>query len=319
MKNIIIFSSQQKYPSGVTALLDTLTLEKTFSRLLTNFIDNKDDSFVLLETIVLSCIAIEAIIRESLSEINPALILEKIDPVQIAIVSNKRDKLINHIPLEASEIKTANLSILLDRYFHFYKMVQFRKGIEALFSYRNKILHVAQENTIDKHKVTLLLTRSIFPFIKEHVSVKPDEWSQVEKIRKVAHSAVKAELVRKLIHFQKLAVKISEAEIKKLLSGKPDLLKEETILAADLLCPACKYQSVTLVSGVDFDWNPDGVLESAYYVARCRVCECEFDNDEFEEITENPEEYFEPEEEEWTNIIREKEADITDYISYEDL
>jgi len=90
MKNITLFTLQREYSHGGTAHLSTLSLEKSFNRLLSNFIENKDDSFILLETIVLSCILVESILREKLKEINPALLLERVDPVSVALISGKK-------------------------------------------------------------------------------------------------------------------------------------------------------------------------------------------------------------------------------------
>jgi hypothetical protein len=319
MKDITLFTLQKKNSSGGTAHLDTLSLEKTFNKLLSNFINNENDSFTTLETIILSCITIEAIIKEELKEINPALLLDRIDPVLIAMLSNKKDKLINPPLTEISDVKTANISILFERYLMFYKNKEYIKGIDSLFNLRNKILHAAQDNVIEKHEITLLLTRYVFPFIKTHVKVSDDKWSQVEKIKKVVYNDFKADLVRKIIAFKEAADKMTKKEKDELFKEKPFTDENETSLADNLLCPSCKYSSVTLASGVDFDWNPDGTMENGYYIARCRVCELELDKNEFEEIADNPDEYFSSEEQDfsWTNVIRDQEYEyrhILDYI-----
>ena len=321
MKNITLFTLQQEYSHGGTAHLSTLSLEKVFSRLLSNFIENRDDSFVLLETIVLSCIAIESIVREKLKEINPALLLDKIDPISVALVSDKKEQLLEATPLDASDIKTANISVLLDRYLKFHKKSQYKKGIESLFNLRNKILHAAPDNIIDKQKLTLLLTRSIFPFIKTYVKVSNTEWLKIKRIQRVAYSAFKADLVRKILFFKGIASKMIEDEKNRLNKEKYEHGDNEEMLAKDLLCPSCKHDSVFVISGVDFDWNPDGMLENSYYSVRCKVCELELSGSEFEEIAENPNEYFSTEEQDsaWTNVIREREFDITDYVSLDDM
>ncbi len=321
MKNITLFTLQREYAHGGTSYLSTLSLEKAFSKLLSNFIENRDDSFILLETIVLSCIVIESVVREKLKEINPALLLEKIDPISIALVSDKKEKLLETVRLDASDVKTANITVLLDRYLNFYKKSQYKKGIESLFNLRNKILHAASNNIIDKQKITLLLTRSIFPFIKSYVKVSDIEWAKIQRIQKVAYSAFKADLVRKILLFKDIANKISKNDKNKLNEGKYELGENEEILAEDFFCPSCKYNSVIVVSGADFDWNPDGILGGSYYSVRCKICELELSSSEFKEIAENPSEYFSPSEQDfaWTNVIREREFDITDYISLDNI
>jgi len=320
MKNITLFTLQEKYAHGGTAHLSTLSLEKAFSRLLSNFIKNRDDSFILLETIVLSCIAVESIVREELKEINPALLLEKIDPVHVALISGKKEKLIENITLEASDIKTANISVLFDRYLKFYKKPRCQKGVKSLFDLRNKILHAAQDNVVDKHEITLLLTRSIFPFIKDYVKVSDIEWLKIRKIQKVAYSAFKAELVRKILFFEDIASKMTKDKKDSLNSEKFIENDDEVILTEDFLCPSCKSNSIVVIEGVDFDWNPDGMLANSYYTARCKVCEFELSSSEFEEIADNPSEYFSRKEQDsaWTNVIREREFDMTD-ISLDDI
>lgn len=318
MKDITLFTLQKKYPSGGTSHLDTLSLEKTFDKLLLNFIRNENDSFSLLETIVLSCITIEAIVREKLRKINPALLLDQIDPVSIALLSNKKDKLITTPTKEISDIRTANISILIDRYLMFYRKSGYKDGISSLFNLRNRILHASQDNVIDKYSLTLLLTRSIFPFIKSYVKVSEDKWSQIEKIKKVAYNDFKLDLVQKIIAFKEHADKMTKKEKDELFNEKPFIDENETSLSDNLLCPSCKYSSTTLVSGVDFDWNPDGVMTNGYYLARCRVCEIELDKNEFEEIADNSDEYFSPEEQDfsWTNVIREEEYEYSHILDY---
>ena len=186
---------------------------------------------------------------------------------------------------------------------------------------RNKILHAAPDNVIDKQKITLLLTRSIFPFIKSYVKVSNTEWLKIRRIQRVAYSAFKADLVRKILFFKDIADKMSKDDRDRLNEEKYEHGDNEEILAEDFLCPSCKYNSVVVISGVDFDWNPDGMLENSYYSVRCKVCELELSSSEFEEIAENPSEYFSAKEQgsAWTNIIRDREFDITDYISLDDI
>ncbi len=321
MKNITLFTLQREYSHGGIAYLSTLSLEKAFSRLISNFIENRDDSFILLETIVLSCIVVESIIREKLKEINPALLLDKIDPISIALVSYKKEKLIEPTTLGVSSIKTANISVLFDRYLKFHKKSKYKKGVESLFNLRNKILHASPENIIDKQQITLLLTRSVFPFIKAYEKVSNVKWLKIKKIQRVAYSAFKADLIRKILFFKDIANKMTVNEKDKLNEKKYEQGDNEEIIAADLFCPSCKHKSVFIISGVDFDWNPDGVIENSYYSIQCKVCELELSGGEFEEIADNPNEYFAKKEQNlaWTNIIREQEFDITDYISLEDM
>lgn len=318
MKDITLFTLQKKTSSGGTTHLDTLSLEKTFDKILSNFIKNENDSFSLLETVVLSCITVEAIVREKLKKINPALLLDQIDPVSIALLSNKKDKLATTPVKEISDVKTANISVLIDRYLMFYRKSGYKDSINSLFNLRNRILHAAQDNIIDKYNLTLLLTRSIFPFIKNYVKVSEDKWFHIEKIKKIAYSDFKLDLVQKIVEFKEHADKMTKEEKEQLFKEPPYVDKDEESLANNLLCPACGYSSVSLVSGVDFDWNPDGILTNGYYLARCRVCEIEFSKNEFEEIADNSDIYFTPEEQDcsWTNTIRDEESKYNRLLEY---
>ncbi len=321
MKNITLLTLQQKHPNGSTSHLDSLSLEKTFTRVLASFIENKDDSFVILETVVLCCITIEAIIREKLREINPALLLERVDPVSIAILSDKADKLITQPSSDISDIKTATISVLFDRFLRFYNKTRYKNGIEALFSLRNKILHAAPKNVLDAYIITLMLTRDIFPFIKDYVKVSNITWLKIRRIQRVAYDAFKVDLARKIVSSREHSEHMSKVGIQELLSEKPYISEYEDAIVTDLLCPACKHQSVTIVRGVDFGWTPDGSIEDEYCTAHCRVCELDLTADECEEIADNYEEYFGHTKagKSWGSISLEPEADITDYLSYDDI
>jgi hypothetical protein len=54
------------------------------------------------------------------------------------------------------------------------------------------------------------------------------------------------------------------------------------------ICPACEYESFDKIGSVDFDWNPDGIIESGGYGHHCRVCELDVSEYEFSLISNLP-------------------------------
>jgi len=316
MKNVSLFSIHQKHSGGGVSYIDALDLEKTFGRLVQNFIEDDGDSFVLLETIALSCIVIEAIIREGLYDINPALLLDRPDPTDIALISGKEAKLLQPSIKNVSDVKTSNIGDLLKRFLMFNDKASYKEGIDSLFKYRNRILHVAQNNIIDRYELALLLTKFIFPFIREYVHLPEKEWEQIEKIKKVAHHDYRANLMRLIIKHRKYANKLSTDEKLALSNEQPTLLDYESLIKDHLLCPACKNKTVSVFSGVEYDYSPDGLGDIyGYHSARCRVCEFYYDQDTINEIVDNSEVYFDSDESGhgWDDLPDEFDTSTLDY------
>src|SRR5688572_5216703 len=96
------------------------SLGSHYEYVLEEFISNARENYCLIECVVQCCLLVEAIIKKYLSDINPALLLDKIDPIDIAILSGKEKKLILKTSKEKDAIFSAKLRQLLERYKLFY-------------------------------------------------------------------------------------------------------------------------------------------------------------------------------------------------------
>lgn len=278
-----------------------LTLKEAFERVLENFLENRNKSFEILETIVLSCVLIEILIKEELKKINPTLLLDKnnaTNPEIVALISGKEGKLLKETNYKLLGVKTANISELLIRYEKFYDIHQYKDGISNFFGLRNEIIHSAERVILKENDISIKLTKYIFPFIRKYINVRSSIWRGVKKISDVIESDFKSNLVRKILKFRKLPKKIGSHNKK---SGN------------ELTCPACK--NISLLLSFDVDCDEDG-CRGMYIFAECKACGLVLDEDEIDEIIENPGNYCSITKEElsdWEGIIYDiKNPDYSD-------
>ena len=303
---------------------DKLTAEKMFNRVLKNFIrtptgrTSTDVIFKLLETLILTGIIIETIIKNKLRTINPALILESVDPVNIALVSGKKKKLIDKCEIRVSDIKSAPITTLLDRFSKFFDTGRYLISLRNYFTLRNKIVHSAQNVSLEENKIALLLTKSIFPFIRQYVDAEEQTWIGVEKIAFVAHDMYKANLVREILEYRKRARKISPDKVKQLIMAAPKIQINESVLGENLICPACHNASMDFITGVEAEYEGPGEYSvNEYNNISCRVCEIALEKSDIEEIIKNSEHFFSPSEDqlaEWRDVLYSNWEEYSDLI-----
>lgn len=276
---------------------EQLTVSKLFNRVLGNFIKMPTGVFSLLETLILTGIIIEAVIKNLLKKISPVLTLEVFDPINIALVSGKRKKLVADCKTEVSDIKSAPITVLLERFLKFYPAGKYPDGLRSYFALRNKIIHSAENVSLEENRIGILLTKTIFPFIKQYVDVSGQIWSEIEKITMVVHDTYKANLLRKILEHRKVVAGLQPLEIERLIKIVPKLGKDEFFFGEGLNCPSCGHPSVDVVGGVEFEYEGtyDGEIEyttSEYCIIKCSVCNLNLDKEELEEVFENPKAYF---------------------------
>ena len=292
-----------------------LTFGETFTKVLNNFIETPAKAFSLLETVILSCVMIEAIVKEELKKVNPTLILQKLDAEAIAMVSGKSSQLIITPTDEISDIRTASITELLQRLAKFNDITHYHSGLLDFFNLRNKIVHSAQNVSLREHDITLILTKFVFPFIKEHVSVTRDIWNDIEKITTVAQSKFSANLVRHILKYRHKAQKLTPKQIEEELRFVLSLNREEILYKDNLVCPACHHEKMSYIIGADVDTSDGEITAHSYQFANCGVCDIHLDEIDLSEIFDEPEKYFSPSKEQlkaWREAL--SQPDYSEYI-----
>lgn len=292
-----------------------LTFTDTFNQVLTNFLETETRVFHLLETIILSCVLVEAIIKSQLKKINPTLILDKIDSETIALVSNKTKRLLAKPTCEISDVKTASITVLMERFSKFKDITPYQAGLRKFFDLRNKIVHSADNVSLQENEISILLTKYVFPFIKEYVNVNQRIWQDIEKISHVAHDHYRRNLVKGITEHRRAAEKLKPEEVDKRIASKLTLEKTESVEKEDLVCPACYNPSMVLINGVDVEYEGGEIVPHGYKYGICKVCGLKLDFVEQEELIKQPRYYFAPSDEQlsdWQKAV--EEPDYSDAL-----
>lgn len=285
------------------------------------FIESGSNPRKLASCIVKIAIALELILKDELEKICPALILDKIDNagLQLVKIYNLQGKFINPDELENIEIKTAPFPILLERAGKFLDIKSVKSHLMRLHRIRSSLIH--HKADIDIWSINILLIKRILPFTQKllkkdkynKIKISKNTWDRLKNIEKESINVFQSELSKKITYHNILANTFPKIKIDSLLKSQVEIEdKTEVIEKDNLVCPACKNHSSALLIGLDVDWNPDGVLENAYRVMRCRVCELKLNYDEIEYICSHLDHFFTKTKsiEEWQSAI---EPDIYDY------
>lgn len=292
-----------------------LTFEDTFNQVLSNFLETETRVFHLLETVILSCVLVEAIVKSQLKKINPTLILDRIDSETVALVSGKEKQLLVKPAYEISDVKTASITMLMERFSKFKDISQYQAGLRKFFDLRNKIVHSADNISLQENEISILLTKHVFPFIKEYVSVNQRIWQDIEKISYVAHDHYRRSLVKTITEHRREAEKLKPEEVEKRIASKLTLEKTESIEKEDLVCPACYNPSMVLINGVDVEYEDGEMVPHGYKYGICKVCDLQLDFLEQEELIKQPGYYFAPSDEQlsdWQKAV--EEPDYSDAL-----
>lgn len=273
--------------------------------------------------------ATELLIKAKLEKLCPALVLDRIDDeaLHVAKVFGLSKKLRNPSDLDHISVKTVSFPKLLCRAAKFFDLSGFQDGLARLHKIRNELIHHAEEIDIDE--VNLLLITKIFPFLEEFTkddklltfTLKPETWEQFRKLAESSSDAIATEISKKLAYHAEVARKLSASRITALSATQPEARRDEEIIETDLLCPACRNESLSSYSGWDVDYD-DGLPVGAIHFSgvRCRVCGLELDQDEMEAVVGSFERFFGkdyPEEKAaWKNAIAEPDySDMYDPYS----
>jgi hypothetical protein len=271
--------------------IESISFEDYFKKLILNFIEEKRGSFDIVEIVVLACTLLEGVIKEKLKEINPALLLDKIDPVVIAVVSNKQKKLLQKN--RNISIKTSGLRVLLDRYSLFFDIDKYKNGIKYLITVRNNIVHNNENCDINLLQLDANLCKYIFPFLEKNIAVQNTLWDSFNRISELVDDRYIRQIMKEVVRCNRYYEGLSEFQKEEKLKIKFKDTSDEFARVRDLFCPACKNASMTLVDGVDFDYAGGGEYDThSYYFASCSACGLYLESPEIDAILENSANFF---------------------------
>lgn len=272
--------------------VEKISFENYFRRVILNFIEEERGSFDIVEIIILTCTLLEGVTKEKLKEINPALLLDKIDPVDIAVVSNRQKKLLKDKEKEVF-VKTSNLKTLLERYSLFFDIKKYSKGIFYLVNVRNDIVHTKDNCEINLLQLEANICKYIFPFLEKNISVSKQLWNNFNRIAENVDDRYIRQLIKRVVKCQKNFESLLEREKNKRLEDEFVDDSTEFARVRNLYCPACKLHSTTLVDGIDVDpEGPDDYTTHSYHYSTCRVCGLELDSSDIDAILDNFEKFF---------------------------
>lgn len=269
--------------------------------------------------------ATELLVKEKIEKLCPALVLDNIDDhgLQVAKVFGLSKKLLNPNALDRVSLKTASFPKLLCRAAHFFDLGGSAKHLERLHSIRNGLIHHSEDIDIDE--VNLLLITKIFPFLEQFTKddkalafrVKSETWRQLKQLAESSSDVIATELSKKLAHHARFAKKLSAARTAVLIAAEPETKRDEQLVETNLLCPACKNESLGAFVDYEVDYD-DGlpVGGSSFPSMRCRVCDLDLDQDEIETVITSFGKFFDKdhqkEKADWENALAEPEPDYPD-------
>lgn len=287
LSNINVISLQK------TKREDSLSMEDCFKKVLDNFLALPGDTFNILQVVMLSGVLLEAVIKEKLKKINPALILDNIDSIPVALVSGKTSHILKDIKFDMDDVKTAAISKLIKRLESFEDLSKLQTSFSFFFKIRNRIMHNSINVLVNERTVNIILVKKIIPFLKEYINVNSSIWKKFERFANVVGTEFIENLMKLVLEHEKIAETISEEKAKELMSKGSSLSSDEHFLSNGLVCPSCKNDSLDIIMGVDYDYCDHEIMATGMYnIGRCKVCGLELDDQEIQGIVDNQEKFF---------------------------
>lgn len=284
-----------------------VTLGECFEHLVVQFNKNHEDSFGLIHAICTAGILVEATIKERLMQIDPSLVLNKVEPEDLALLSGRVELLRNKPNKEACDVQTESISKLINRYDQFFDFPE-AEIVKNFLKVRNRLVHSGLNFSIQKLEAAQMLAEYIFPFLKKHIDVQERLWKDFEAIVEVYQDEYRVDLLRKIKSARERYSRLTSHDVQKAIETDPKLPKDEFFMFDCLPCPGCQRANTVYVGGVDFESErdaEDGVVIHSYTYSICRVCGLQLGQVDIEEIVSDPEVYFEdPEEaESWSDAL----------------
>jgi len=249
------------------------------------FLRSKDPNRIY-EGVVLSAYLIEQVFKLELRRINPLLYFDRngvTTETEVDIVLGKLSD--EKIKL----LKTIKANKCIDLICEYKKDLKPHKtNFEELFNLRNYIVHSIDDIFSDSLKASAIAV-SALNICKKYFSdnfidvsdiLTSNEFDKLQNEKSKKYSAEMKDIIKKhKLFFEELHGKEVERRIKSF----PETDKY-TWVETTSECPACGQESFDKIGNVDFDWNPDGIITSAFFYYVCRVCHLNLSEYEYEDI-----------------------------------
>jgi hypothetical protein len=234
--------------------------------------------------VILAAYIIEQSFKSELKMINPLLLyvgsrISGSDALKIATNSLPTGKV----------IKTINASKCVEYICNAPSNLSSHKpNIKRLFQVRNMLLHSIDdipETSIAEIAISAL--RACRDHINEYCNLdfakNPLSSKEFEQLQKQEREKIVQELKELIGKHKSIFDGIPTAEVKNRNNDIPKL-DPLAIIHTTGICPACGQESFDEIITADFEYGPDGELESehAFTIFRCRVCELELDGYDYE-------------------------------------
>jgi len=261
-------------------------------------------------SVVKTAISIELLLKNELKIICPTLILERLDDegLQVAKVHGLQRQLKNPKKLEDMSLRTASLPVLLKRAESFFDITSVKRHLLRLHDLRSAVVHYKGE--VDDLELNILLSKYAIPFalqiIKKHKSAPSWIPAYEKRLKGIAEKSTDkqfSQLLKTLAKFHSRLDELPEKEIARLKDSKCHADSMETEIQSGLVCPACRYESLSALIAADLDWSPDGVIEHTQNFVRCKICGLELGEDELRLAAKRLDDIGETTRREWINAI----------------
>ncbi len=239
------------------------------------------------EGVTLAAYLIEQTFKFYLKELNPLLYFERKSSEEPEI------KIVTGI-LTDEEIKSF-ATVKAQRciaYICIYKpdLAPYRHNLEELFEIRNYIIHSVDDFLYDSVSATETAV-SALRFCRDYVAsylgisqheLNPLTSEDFERFQSEEREKKIKVILDNIRDHRKIYKHLSEDKVQERIDTNLVETDEMMWVEETVECPACNQISLDKIVTVDFDWNPDGVLELSGHHYLCRVCELELSSYEYD-------------------------------------
>lgn len=167
-----------------------------------------------------------------------------------------------------------------------------RQNLEELFNVRNYIVHSIDDFLYDSDSATeaaVSALRFCRDYISEYLGINRENLNPLttedfERFQREERQKKISSIQSIVSDHRKIFEKLSKEAVVERLDKNLVEKSETTWVEETIECPSCKQHSLDKVVTVDFDWNPDGILELSGHHYLCRVCGLELSSYEYELI-----------------------------------
>jgi rubrerythrin len=245
----------------------------------------------IYEGLVLSAYLIEQSFKSELKKVNPLLYFDKkciSDEMEVRVALGKLSK------EELNRLKTSTAKRCVAQMCEYKnELAAHKANLEELFKIRNSIIHSTDDLSLNEDSIAetaVSALRACRKYVIKYSGISADKFnpltsSEFEKMQEKKRKKRIRELKEKIKGHKKIFEKLNQLERSQKIHSNLPKTDTDTWIEDTVQCPACGQLSLDKVGTVDFDWNPDGIIESGEYRYHCRCCELKLSEYEHEIIS----------------------------------